>query len=135
MSQENVEIVHRAIDAFNRRDIRALAELSHEDLEFVSVLTAVDAGGASYHGSGAWASYFAVMNETWEDWHVEDFRLFDAGEDRVACVFRLVGKGKHSGAPVEREVGLAYRIREGKLWRMRSYLDPSEALEAMGLRE
>ena len=61
MSRENVEIVQRAIDAFNRRDIRALAELSHEDLEFVSVLTAVDAGGASYHGSGAWASYFAVQ--------------------------------------------------------------------------
>jgi ketosteroid isomerase-like protein len=148
MSQENVEIFHRAIDAFNRRDMRALAELSHEDLEFVSVLTAVDAGGASYHGSEAWASYFAVMNETWEDWHTEpasgiagtgvqseDFRVFDAGADRVACVFRLVGKGKHSGAAVEREVGLACRIREGKLWRMRSYLDPSEALKAVGLRE
>ena len=115
--------------------MRALAELSHEDLEFVSVLTAVDAGGASYHGSGAWASYFAAMNETWEDWHAEDFRFFDAGEDRVVCVFRLVGKGKHSGAQVEREVGLAYRVREGKLWRMRSYLDPGEALEAVGLRE
>jgi len=135
MSQENVEIVQRAADAFNRRDMRALAEASHEDLEFVSVLTAVDAGGASYRGSGAWASYFQAMNETWEDWHAEGFRFFDAGEDRVVGVFRLVGKGKHSGAPVEREIGLAYRIRDGKLWRMRSYLDPGEALEAVGLRE
>ena len=32
-------------------------------------------------------------------------------------------------------IGLAYRIREGKLWRMRSYLDPAEALEAAGLSE
>ena len=114
MSQENVEIVKRAADAFNRRDMRALAEASHEDLEFVSVLTAVDAGGARYRGSGAWASYFEAMNETWEDWHAEDFRFFDAGEDRVVGVFRLVGTGKHSGAPVER--GSAWRTgseREG----------------------
>ena len=38
--------------------------------------------------------------------------FFDAGEDRVVGVFRLVGKGKHSGAAVEREIGLAYRTSE-----------------------
>ena|SRR5215208_1009922 len=135
MSQENVEIVLPIVDAFNRRDMTGLAELSHEDLEFVSVLTAVDAGGATYRGSDTWTSYFAAMNETWEEWEVEDFRVFDGREDRVAGVFRIVGKGKHSGAPVEREVGLAYQIREGKLWRMRSYLDPGEALDAVGLSE
>jgi hypothetical protein len=30
MSQENAEIVKTAIDAFNRRDMSALADLSHE---------------------------------------------------------------------------------------------------------
>jgi ketosteroid isomerase-like protein len=45
------------------------------------------------------------------------------------------GTGKQSGAPIDQEVGIAYRIRAGKLWRMRSYLDPDEALEAVGLRE
>jgi ketosteroid isomerase-like protein len=135
MSQENVKIVLRGIDAFNRRDMRGLAELSHEDLEFVSVLTAVDAGGATYRGSETWTSYFAAMNETWEEWQVEDFQVFDGREDGVAAVFRIVGKGKHSGAPVEHEIGLAYRIRDGQVWRMRSYLDPGQALEAVGLRE
>ena len=135
MSQENVELVRAAIDAFNRRDLRALAELSHPDLEFVSVLTGVDAGGATYRGSEAWASYFEVMDETWEEWQVGDFRLFDAGDDRVAGLARVVGKGKHSGVPVDRVVGFAYRIRDGRVWRMRAYPDPNDALEAVGLRE
>jgi ketosteroid isomerase-like protein len=135
MSRENVELVHSGLDAFNHRDLRALAELSHEDLEFVTVLTAVEAGGATYRGSETWASYFADMNEAWEEWRVEDFRVFDAGDDRVAAVFRIVGKGKHSGVPVEHPIGVAYRIRQGKIWRMRSYLDPAEALEAVGLAE
>jgi uncharacterized protein len=135
MSRENVEVVRRAYEAFNRRDLRALAELSHEDLEFTSVMAAVDAGGATYRGSETWASYFAVMDQTWEEWRAEDFRIFDAGGDRVAAVFRLVGKGKQSGVPVDRAIGLAYRIRQGKMWRMRSYLDPDEALEAVGISE
>jgi ketosteroid isomerase-like protein len=135
MSQENVDLVWRLVEAFNGRDMEGLAEASHEDLEFVSVLTAVDTGGATYRGSETWTSYFAAMDETWEEWQVEDFRVFDGGEDRVVGVFRIVGTGKHSGAPVEHEIGLAYRIREGKLWRMRSYLDPAEALEAAGLSE
>ena len=134
MSQENVEIVRALIEAFNRHDLKALAELSHEDLEFVSVVT-VEAEEATFRGPDTWASYFAAMDQTWDDWRAEDFQVLDAGEDRVVCLFRIAGSGKQSGVPVERAVGLAYRIRQGRVWRMRSYLDPDEALEAVGLSE
>jgi ketosteroid isomerase-like protein len=135
MSQETVEIVHKAGDAFNRHDLDALAALSHEDLEFVSALTAVEAEGATYRGLDAWTEYFAVMDEAWEDWRVEDLEVFDAGDDRAAAVFRLVGTGRNSGARAGATIGVAYWFRDGKLWRMHSYLDPAEALEAVGLRE
>jgi ketosteroid isomerase-like protein len=32
-------------------------------------------------------------------------------------------------------MGATYRFRDGKIWRMHSYLDPREALEAAGLSE
>lgn len=135
MSRENVEVIQRAGEAFNRHDLQALSDLSHEDLEFVSVMTAVDAGEATYHGKRTWARYFELMDQTWEEWQIEDLRAFDAGDDRAAAVFRLIGTGKHSGARAGQTIGVTYEFREGKLWRMRSYLDPSEALEAVGLRE
>jgi ketosteroid isomerase-like protein len=135
MSQENVEIVLRAQEAFNRRDLQTLAELTDEDFEFVSVLTAVDAGESTYRGPQALASYFAAIDDTWENWQVEDFRVFDAGGDHLAVVCRLVGTGKSSGASVERKVGMAWRLRDGKLWRVRSYLDPNDALRVVGLSE
>jgi ketosteroid isomerase-like protein len=135
MSPGNAEIVKTAIDAFNRRDMRALADLSHEDLEIVSVLTAANLGGATYRGLEAWTSYFAAMAETWKEWQVEDVHVFDGSDDRVACLCRMVGEGKLSGAPVERAVGITYEFRQAQLWRVRSYLDPGEALEAVGLRE
>lgn len=40
-----------------------------------------------------------------------------------------------SNVPVEVAVGISYRIRDGKLWRMRSHAEPSAALEAVGLVE
>jgi ketosteroid isomerase-like protein len=134
MSQENVEVVRRLFAAFNRRDLKALAADVHPNFEFVSVLTAVDAG-TTYRGPRAWTLYFEAMDETWKDWHAEDVRLFDGGDELVVGVFRIVGTGVHSNAPVDREVGLVYRFRQGQLWRMRSYLDPQQALEAVGLSE
>ena len=47
MSQENVKLVHRAIEAFNRQDPAGLAGLCADDFDFVSVLKAVDAGGST----------------------------------------------------------------------------------------
>src|SRR6476619_6774384 len=126
MSDENVELVRRAIEAFNRRDLKALAELTHDDFEFVSVLTAVDAEGATYRGSAAWTTYFEDMSEAWKDWRVEGSpELFDGGDNRVAGIIRIVGTGRHSDAQVERVVGLTYFVRDRRLWRMRSYTDPA----------
>lgn len=133
MSQENVEIIRSAIAAFRREDFRRLADVCDEDFEFVSVMTALEE--TSYRGRNTWENYYNDMHETWEQWQVEDLQVFDGGDDRVAAVIRLVGTGRRSGAPVEATIGIAYRIRQGKLWRARSYLDPGEALEAFGLSE
>jgi ketosteroid isomerase-like protein len=54
MAKQDVELVRSAIEAFNRRDLKTLSQLMHDDFEFVSVLTAVDAEGATYRGSDAW---------------------------------------------------------------------------------
>ena len=135
MSQENVEVVEKGIEAFNSRDFDMLAALSDEDMEFVSVMAAVEAGVATFRGPEAWTRYFGAMDESWDGWRVEGHEVFDAGDAHVAATFRIVGTGKRSGAPIEHEIGVAYTLRDGKLWRLRSYANPAEALEAVGLSE
>jgi ketosteroid isomerase-like protein len=44
MSQENVELLHRAYDAFNRRDLDALLALCDPDVEFISYTMQVERG-------------------------------------------------------------------------------------------
>src|SRR5829696_3125068 len=51
MSQENVELLHRAYDAFNRRDLVAFLALCARDVEFISYWMEVE-GGGSYRGDG-----------------------------------------------------------------------------------
>jgi ketosteroid isomerase-like protein len=105
MSQENVELVRRAVEAFNRRDFAALADYSHEELEFVSVLAAVDAEAAEFRGRETWVNYFAVMDETWDGWQVADLQVWDAGDDQVAAILHMRGTGKQSGALSTRRSG------------------------------
>jgi len=135
MSQENVEIIERLIEAFDRHDVSTLDSLCHDDFEFVSLLTALDSEDATYRGTTAWADYFEAIEAIWSEWRSDDIRIFDAGGDRLACLFRMVATGKLSGVPIERAVGITYRLRDGKLWRMRTYLEPADALEAVGLSE
>jgi ketosteroid isomerase-like protein len=133
MSQENVEIARQNTVGFNSRDLQALAEICTEDFEFISVLTPVDE--TTYQGQEAWAAYFEAMEEAWGEWRTEDFEFIDAGEDQVVVVCQLVGKSKHGGLPLQREVGLLYSFRDGRIWRLQAFLDPAEALEAVGLSE
>jgi hypothetical protein len=48
MSRENVELLRRFVDAWNRRDIEAMIALCDPGVEYHSVYAAV--GGAVYHG-------------------------------------------------------------------------------------
>jgi ketosteroid isomerase-like protein len=131
MSRENVEVVREMIEAYQRGDFPAVARGLAADFEFTSVMTAVEE--TSYRGRDALEAYWADMNEAWDDWQIEVVQLLGGHDDDVVVVMRLVGTGKSSGAPVDRTIGITYRVRNGKLWRMQSYLDPAEALERAGL--
>jgi ketosteroid isomerase-like protein len=133
VSQEDVDFVLKAVEAFNARDLRYLRTALTDDFEFVSVLSAIDSEAATYRGTDAWRDYFEAMDRVWGDWHVERFGLHDAGEGRLAAVFELTGRGRASGIEARQRIGITYELRDGKIWRMRSYLTPDEALMAVGL--
>ena len=47
-------------------------------------------------------------------------------------IYRVVGRGKGSGAPVDEEIAIVWTIRDGKVLRGKVYLDPEEALASVG---
>jgi ketosteroid isomerase-like protein len=133
MAREDVEFVERAIAAFNARDFPTLYEISHPELEFTSILIAVDSGGATWHGRDAWQRYFAAMDEMWESWRIADVEIHDGAEPgRIACTLSIGGTGRHSGVPVDRRIGVSYLIRGGQVVRLTAHPDPADALREVG---
>ncbi len=136
MSEENVEIVRRAIEA-NRsgppaETVEKLAELAHPDLDFVSRLTAVE--GGSYRGIDGVRAYFKDLAAALQQWHNELLEVIEIGPDSVftESVFRAIGR---SGVEVELRSDILWTLLGGKIIRTHSYPSREEALEAAGLSE
>jgi len=131
MSQENVEIVKRLLDAFNVRDFDLAAELMTLDFEFISPM--FDSEGKSYRGPENAAHHRDFLG-TWKVYRLVADEVRDLG-DRVLALGRVQGRGRGSGVPVDTPWGAIYDFREGKVSRARPFFDHTEALRAAGLSE
>src|SRR3954447_13833071 len=134
MSQKNVEIVKRAIAAFNRRDADGLDEFLTPDCEWFPAMLR-EAEGMSFRGRDGLDAYFAAASDTWEEFRlvVEKFRQF--GDDRVLGLGRAEGRGRVSGVQVETPWAVVYDFDGDKVSRIRAFLTHAEALKAVGLAE
>ena len=134
MSQENVEIVRRAVTASSAKppDFATVNALYHPD----HVLTS-DWGveGRTYLGARGFAEAMADLDAAWQDWRQEVDEIIDAGEDEVVVLVRLKARGRESGAPVDQPWAMVIRLRDGKLAASRTFLDRGRALKAVGLEE
>jgi ketosteroid isomerase-like protein len=131
MSQEDVEVVRRSLDAWNEGDVDAIRRLYTDD---VVVQTGVTEFGRTFEGDDPIGRWVTEIRETWAEVHWEIERIFEA-DDVVVSFYRAIGVGRESGVEVMRELTGVYRIRGGRIASERIYLDREEALEAVGLRE
>jgi ketosteroid isomerase-like protein len=134
MSQENVELVQRNFQAWNRGDVDAWLESAHPEVEWSSAIARRMEGDATvYRGR-------AQMRQFWDEWHsvwdltidLSEFR--DLGETVVA-IGSMRAHGKTSGIDIEGPVAYVFELDGGLGRRVRAYLDHAEALEALGLSE
>jgi ketosteroid isomerase-like protein len=135
MSQENVEIVRRVSDAYNRRDVGAMLDELHPEIEWHPWLQ-LQLGGAAtvYRGHQGVRKGIRELEEAFSEIQAKQTEIRDLGE-RVVAIGYLRGRGKESGAMTESALAWIVDFNSGKVIRVREYLDPKEALEAAGLGE
>jgi ketosteroid isomerase-like protein len=130
MSQENVEVVRRNNDAYNRRDLDAFLDTVAETVTFRSRFSAMDS--RVYRGRDEMRRYFVELDEVWSRYDMGLERLVDAGE-RVAGLFHLHAVGRESGLRLEEHPGVVFTLHAGKVVQIDAYATQAEALEAAGL--
>ena len=134
MSQENVEIVKRVIDGFNGRDVDGILRCVNPDLEWFPAIR-VTFGGDPLRGREGIEAYVGEVTNTWEEYRVvpQDFRAL--GVEQVLVLSRVEARGAASHGLVDEPMGQIYDLRDGKISRVRTYLDHGEALRAAGLEK
>lgn len=129
MAQGNVEVVRKALDAWGQRDGAALREVLDEQAEFRSAIVG-GIEGSVYRGHDDIERNFADLDDAFEDWHTENERCLELGGEVVLLLYRIVGKGKGSGVPVDQPAGIVFTLRDRKIVLGAVYLDQQDALRA-----
>ena len=131
MSQENVEIVRRAYETWNARDVEALAELADPDLEWIPDSRV---GQGPIRGRGNMIRFFMEQADVFEEFRVEPERFWGI-DDKVLVFLRVTGSGGASGAGFDIRIGHLWTLRDGLLVQGEGHANRDEALEAAGLSE
>ena len=131
MSQENVEIVKAAIDAFNREDWDAMFRVTLPGAELdwsraVSPLRGV-------YRLDQIRRFLEEFTEYWESLRAEPHEFIEAGD---LVVVPLTGHARgRDGIEVTASPTLVWTIRDGAIERVSMYQEQEDALEAVGLSE
>ena len=132
MSQENVEILRRALPESAPANPEELFAILADDVEwdYVGAFPEV----VTYRGPDEVRTFLAEWSGAFDDFGFEAEEMIDAG-DSVAVLLHQWGRGKDTGAEVESRTWQVFTFREGKIVHCRGYESKAEALDAAGKRE
>jgi len=131
LTMDNTELVRRHLDAVNRRDADGMIAVVTEDFEFVPIMAALE--GHVYRGHDGVRQWLEDMDDYWETFKTEPNDYHDLG-DKVLALGCWHARGRASGVEINGQPAtwLAW-IRDGKIYRWRTFTDREEALTIAGV--
>ena len=130
MSQQNVELVHRAYHAFNRRDLPSLLVLVDADVEAIPRLAAME---GVFHGHEGIRRWWEHLLAAWPDYQVEIVEVRDLDHITLGNV-EVAGHAADSGIGVRQTAWHVWRWRGRKAVWFGFFPTEATALEAVRLQ-
>jgi ketosteroid isomerase-like protein len=130
MSDENVEIIRRAVELANAGDMEAAVELYHPDVELRDLQPAPGVPEV-LRGRDAIVAVLKQWMETLDDWTIEVQEYIDA-HPWVVCdtLWRATAKG--TDVRIDWRLADAHEVKDGRIVReLYGYPDLAAALEAV----
>jgi ketosteroid isomerase-like protein len=129
MSQENVEVVQAAFEAWNTGDMEAVRELIDPDVMMRMPEDWPEPG--PFMGREAVMYQLEQQRETWDTDTFELISDFIDGADRI--VVRFIWRGAGHGPESNIEATGVYTVRRSRILAIEHFWDHAEALETLGL--
>ena len=134
MSQENVEIVRRFYDSWNKQDLDGVLECADAEIEFDWSASRAPFRGI-YVGHEGLTRFWTEVRDAWEVFHLEIAEVVECDPERLLTVIVVRGRGLGSGISLEAGGAMLWTLREGTILRGTFFQGREEALEAAGLSE
>jgi ketosteroid isomerase-like protein len=128
VSEENVELLLRGYETWNRRDLEAALEFLDPEIEwrFSDKEVALPDGALVYHGHDGVRQFWAQFMEPLPEIQIDVERTLD-GNDYVVAFIRS------RATAINQPSVHVWTFRDGKVVTFTAYNDPDRALEAVGL--
>ena len=125
------DLVKTLLDAWNRRDMDAVAQHLHSDFEWVEH-DENPTQGPPFTGKSAVERVTEDLDDGFADYRAEVVEVVEIDDTTAVAVTRETGRGSTSGAPFSTEFGYVVTVRDGKAARVEAHRDPRDAFVAAG---
>src|SRR4051812_16643721 len=127
--------VRLSVEAYNRRDLDAVAIGYHPDLEYYPYREFVEAALAEpcYRGPSGYRAYITATYEVWgAGVQLHPTELIDLG-DRLVLLADMPMRAQASSISLSERYAGVMALKDGRVIRQHDYLNQAEALETVGL--
>jgi len=133
MSEETIDRLRAALDAFNRTG-EIGPDLLDSNIEMHQASSIIDTAGV-FHGREGLREMLGELQEAFEDLSFEAEEISETPEGEIVAFIRVRGRGKGSGIEVDNAIAWVVTLRDDSIARIVVYEERAEALEAAGLSE
>ena len=135
MSQANVEMVTRVIEAWNRQDLSGFLEGWHAEAEWRPAFPKGTEGtGSVFRGRDGVERAWHNVRAAWTEYRLDVQKARWASEN-LAVLGRIHVRGATSDVEIDSDWSALVRFQDNKIISAWDWLDHASALEAAGLSE
>ena len=123
------DVVHRAYEAWSRRDVEALLEVVHPESEARPILGA-NIGTSVYRGREGLREWFHDLHQEWETFETTVTGIDERG-DRALLIVQVHARGRASGVVIDDALYHLVEVRDGMILRLEAFQDKGDAMAAL----